>query len=87
MSLPKWDTRWDPPDPLRGRSGWTRRHYTNLVVASTLVGLLLACAIPGVVIPAVVRAKKRQAILEKQNKLHQESFEEETDTAARVETP
>lgn len=87
MSLPKWNSEWEQPDPLRGRLGWARHHYVNAAVAVVLLGLVIVVMILGVLVPALVRAQRREAILEQRNKILQKAVVDGVDNTVRGEQP
>ncbi|WP_171473774.1 hypothetical protein [Frigoriglobus tundricola] len=60
MTLPKWNSDWEQPDPLRGKRGWSRRHYAALGVAAALLFATFA-----VLAPAIVRARQKEATLDR----------------------
>jgi hypothetical protein len=54
MPLPQWNKEWEKADPLRGRPGWSGRHYVRTAITAALL-LLLAF---GLALPAISHALK-----------------------------
>jgi len=61
MTLPKWNSEWEKPDPLRTRRGWMLHHYASFAVAA----ILLVTAL-GVLLPTVPKARQKA---DEQNKI------------------
>jgi hypothetical protein len=55
MALPKWNSEWEKPDPLRGAQGWSGHHFAAVGTAVVLVLLAIAW-----VSPAVTKARFRE---------------------------
>lgn len=45
MTLPKWNSEWEKPDPLRGRRGWALQHYATAGVSVLLAVIVLSWAV------------------------------------------
>lgn len=51
----KWNSEWEKPDPLRGKRGWSQRHYTAVGVSVILFVIAV-----GVSAPAIERARQKE---------------------------
>jgi len=64
MPLPQWNSEWDKPDPLRGRPGWSGRHYIRAAITAALL-LLLGF---GLVLPVISHARRAETLETGRNK-------------------
>lgn len=69
MSIPKWNSEWERPDPLRGARGWVRHHFASVGVAAILI-----CCVLGLLVPAVTNARRKQYELDRANEQLQAAF-------------
>jgi Flp pilus assembly protein TadB len=60
MALPKWNSEWEKPDPLRGARGWSRHHYVSVSIA-----VILAVTALGLLMPAVAKARHKKHQLDR----------------------
>jgi hypothetical protein len=74
MNIPRWNSDWDPPDPLKGRRGWAAHHYATAGVAALLVVFVLVVVLPFVLLPAMARAQRRETELDRQHNAVQEAI-------------
>ena len=60
MTFRKWNSEWEKPDPLRGARGWCQHHYAAIGVAMALL-----LAVFALVPPAMLRARQKEAELDR----------------------
>jgi hypothetical protein len=78
MDLPRWNNEWDPPDPLKGRLGWSRRHYvTGMMFMIVLAGLA------GIAIPFVLQCWNLENRLDRERGHQSEYLEMEVERTTR----
>ena len=70
MTMPKWNNDWDQSDPLRGKRGWSPRHY--FAVGITVILLVIVC---GSVVQTVAKVYQKNEIEHKKNELRRDAID------------
>ena len=80
MSLPRWNTEWEKPDPLRGGRGWARHHYVSAGTAAILVFLAL-----GTFVSAAAKAHRKAGELRRYYEQRQTAWWNSEEAESRSE--
>ena len=74
MDIPQWNNEWDPPDPLKGRRGWSAHRYVSAGILALLAAFSVVLMTPYFVLPALARRHRQEAELDRQHKTLQEAI-------------